>query len=66
MPKPTKKRVFIGVSGLTHDLLSELREQAHRNNRSLSGELRHILQAHLSVVPSGAMTNTGQEKTWNQ
>lgn len=48
MPKETKKRTFIGVSGITPDLLAELREQAQRNNRSLSGELRHILQAHLS------------------
>jgi len=66
MPKPTKKRVFIGVSGLTHDLLSELRAQARRNNRSLSGELRHILQAHLSVASFDAPTNTEQTKTWNQ
>jgi len=65
MPATKKKRTFIGVSGLPHDLLAELREQAQRNNRSLSGELRHILQAHISVAPSGAMTNTEQAKTWN-
>jgi plasmid stability protein len=46
-------------------LLSELRAQARRNNRSLSGELRHILQAHLSGASIDAPTNTEQTKTWN-
>jgi len=62
MPAQTKKRTFIGVSGLTHDLLDELRAQAQRNNRSLSGELRHILQEHLSGASLDARQNTEQTK----
>ena len=62
MPSPMKKRTFIGVSGITHDLLAELRAQAQRNNRSLSGELRHILQEHLSEASIDASKNTEQTK----
>jgi plasmid stability protein len=43
MPKRSKKLAYIGVSGLSPELMNALRERAKRNNRSLSGELRAII-----------------------
>ena len=41
------KRPFIGISGLSEQLLAALRELAKRNHRSLAGEVRSILSEHV-------------------
>ena len=69
MPLRKTKPVFIGVSGISADVAHVLRQRARANNRSVSGEIRTIIEgalAELSVASIDAMTNTEQEKTWNQ
>jgi len=42
-----KKSVFVGVSGIPTAMADALREQARMNNRSVSGEVRTIIEAQL-------------------
>jgi len=42
-----KKSVFVGVSGIPTAMADALREQARANNRSVSGEVRAIIEAQL-------------------
>ena len=58
MPSKPTKRVFIGVSGLSADAHDALRQRARSNNRSVSGEVRTIIEDALKEFPSG---NTEQE-----
>jgi plasmid stability protein len=58
MPAKTTSKVFIGVSGIPLDLAHELRQRARTNNRSVSGEIRDIIEAALKEFPQG---NTEQE-----
>jgi len=41
------KSVFVGVSGIPIATADALREQARLNNRSVSGEVRTIIEAQL-------------------
>jgi plasmid stability protein len=58
------KPVFIGVSGIPADVAHLLRHRARANNRSVSGEIRNIIEAELSGAAIAAPTNTEQPKTW--
>jgi hypothetical protein len=65
MPAKTTSKVFIGVSGIPLDLAHELRLRARSNNRSVSGEIRTIIEealAELSGAAIAAPTNTEQTK----
>jgi hypothetical protein len=42
-----KKSVFVGVSGIPIATADALREQARMNNRSVSGEVRTMIEAQL-------------------
>jgi len=42
-----KKSVYLGVSGIPIATADALREQARLNNRSVSGEVRTIIEAQL-------------------
>jgi plasmid stability protein len=62
MPNPKNKRTFLGISGLSPQAIEALRERARDNNRSVSGELREIIEAELSSCDSsahGAQTTGG-------
>ena len=62
MPNPKNKRTFLGISGLSPDAIEALRVRARDNNRSVSGELREIIEAELSSCDSsahGAQTTGG-------
>ena len=62
MPNPKNKRTFLGISGLSPDAIEALRARARDNNRSVSGELREIIEAELSSCDSsahGAQTTGG-------
>jgi len=50
MPTSKNKRPFLGISGLSPQAIEALRERARANNRSVSGELRAIIQAELSAM----------------
>jgi plasmid stability protein len=41
------KPANIGISGLSEEMLTALRELAKRNHRSLAGEVRSILEEHV-------------------
>jgi hypothetical protein len=59
-----KKSVFVGVSGIPIATADALREQARANNRSVSGEVRTMIEAQLfgtSVLD--ASPNTEKSKT---
>lgn len=56
-----KKSVFIGISGLSVELVKALRERAAENNRSVSGELRTILESCFAEQ-SSALTATTEEQ----
>jgi plasmid stability protein len=47
--KKPAKQAMIGLCGVSEKLKAALRELARRNNRSLSGEVRAILEAHISA-----------------
>ena len=67
MPLPKTKPVFIGVSGIPADLAHLLRQRARANNRSVSGEIRTIIEdalAELSGAAIAAPTNTEPNKIW--
>jgi len=67
MPIKKTKPVFIGVSGIPADVAHLLRHRARANNRSVSGEIRTIIEdalAELSGAAIAAPTNTEQTKTW--
>jgi plasmid stability protein len=64
MPTKKTKPVFIGVSGIPADVAHLLRHRARANNRSVSGEIRNIIEAELSGAAIAAPTNTEQPKTW--
>jgi plasmid stability protein len=67
MPTKKIKPVFIGVSGIPADVAHILRHRARANNRSVSGEIRNIIEdalAELSGAAIAAPTNTEQPKTW--
>jgi plasmid stability protein len=67
MPIKKTKPVFIGVSGIPADVAHQLRHRARANNRSVSGEIRNIIEdalAELSGAAIAAPTNTEQPKTW--
>jgi plasmid stability protein len=67
MPIKKTKPVFIGVSGIPADVAHQLRHRARANNRSVSGEIRNIIEdalAELSGAAIAAPTNTEQTKTW--
>jgi len=38
---------FLGICGMSQQLLTALRELAKRNHRSLAGEVRNILSDHV-------------------
>jgi plasmid stability protein len=62
MPKSKNKRTFLGISGLSPQAIEALRERARDNNRSVSGEIREIIEAELLSCDSsthGAQTNGG-------
>lgn len=46
--KKPAKPVIIGLCGVPEELKNALRESARRNNRSLSGEIRAILEARMT------------------
>jgi len=54
----SKKRAFLGVNGLPVETMLVLRQRARQNNRSVSGEVRAILEGALKDFPQG---NTEQE-----
>lgn len=58
MPKGQIKRTFLGISGLSPEAIKALRERARDNNRSLSGEIREIIEAELSQAEQPAWENT--------
>ena len=65
MPRKPTKRVFIGISGLSADTHIALRKRAQSNNRSVSGEIRTIIEdalAEISGASFNAPTNTEQTK----
>jgi plasmid stability protein len=47
--KKSAKPVIIGLCGVPEQLKHALQEAARRNNRSLSGEIRAILEAHVAI-----------------
>lgn len=47
--KKPAKPVIIGVNGVPEELKRALREAARRNNRSLSGQIRAILEASVTT-----------------
>lgn len=47
--KKPAKPVIIGVNGVPEQLKRALREAARRNNRSLSGQIRAILEASVTA-----------------
>ena len=66
MPLRKTKPVFIGVSGISADVAHLLRQRARANNRSVSGEIRTIIEdalAELSGAAIAAPTNTEPNKT---
>jgi plasmid stability protein len=68
MPTKKTKPVFIGVSGIPADVAHLLRHRARANNRSVSGEIRNIIEtelalAQLSGAAIAAPTNTEPNKT---
>lgn len=58
MTKTQNKRTFIGICGLSRQTIEALRERARDNNRSVSGELREIIEAELSQAEQPAWENT--------
>ena len=52
---PKKKSTFIGISGLSPKAIEALRARARDNNRSVSGELREIIEAELSQAEQPAL-----------
>lgn len=44
-----EKQAVITVSGLSKKLAEALRRRAKKNNRSLSGEIRAIVEAHVAL-----------------
>ena len=56
------KSTFVGISGLSPKAIEAIRARARDNNRSVSGELREIIEAELSSCDSsahGAQTTGG-------
>jgi len=47
-----KKSTFVGISGLSPKAIEEIRARARDNNRSVSGELREIIEDQLSLCES--------------
>jgi hypothetical protein len=63
-----KKSVFVGVSGIPIATADALREQARANNRSVSGEVRTMIEAQLfgtSVLDAPSKTEK-TKTTWTQ
>lgn len=58
MPKRQNKRTFLGISGLSQETIEAIRARARDNNRSVSGELREIIEAELSQAEQPAWENT--------
>lgn len=58
MPKVQNKRTFLGISGLSPKTIEAIRARARDNNRSVSGELREIIEAELSQAEQTAWENT--------
>ena len=58
MPHTKNKRTFLGISGLSRDAIEALRARARDNNRSVSGELREIIEAELE--PGDSSTHGAQ------
>jgi len=61
-----KKSVFVGVSGIPTAMADALREQARMNNRSVSGEVRTMIEAQLfgtSVLDAPSKTEK-TKTTW--
>lgn len=44
-----EKQVVVTISGLSKKLADALRRRAKDNNRSLSGEIRAIVEAHIAL-----------------
>jgi hypothetical protein len=62
-----KKSVYLGVSGIPIATADALREQARLNNRSVSGEVRAIIEAQLfgtSVVLDAPSKTEKTKTTW--
>jgi hypothetical protein len=59
------KSVFVGVSGIPIATADALREQARANNRSVSGEVRTMIEAQLfgTSVVLDAPPKTEKPKT---
>ena len=57
-----KKSTFVGISGLSPKAIEAIRARARDNNRSVSGELREIIEEQLLLCESsthGAQPNGG-------
>jgi hypothetical protein len=60
-----KESVFVGVSGIPIATADALREQARANNRSVSGEVRNMIEAQLfgtSVLDASPKTEKPKTK----
>lgn len=57
-----KKSTFVGISGLSPKAIEAIRARARDNNRSVSGELRQIIEDQLlpcEASTHGALDNGG-------
>jgi len=63
MPLRKNKSVFIGVCGIPAPVALLLRQRARANNRSVSGEVRNLIELTLSGAVTTEPTNTEQNKT---
>ena len=59
-----KKSVFVGISGLSVELVKALRERAAENNRSVSGEMRTILETVFSQAEQSALQINTEQNQW--
>ena len=60
-----KKSVYVGVSGIPIATADALRNQARANNRSVSGEVRNMIEAQLfgtSVLDAPSKTEKTKTK----
>jgi predicted AlkP superfamily pyrophosphatase or phosphodiesterase len=63
MPRKPTKRVFIGISGLSADTHIALRKRAQSNNRSVSGEIRTIIEDALAELSPCFSSQHGAAQT---
>ena len=58
-----KKSTFVGISGLSPKAIEAIRARARDNNRSVSGELREIIEDQLLLCKSS--THSAQDNGGN-